>query len=162
MKRCHACCPFHATSSVANRMFRSLALGSGGFFGLLPADAKISSALNPPGRPEYCDYITLKSIAGKFRTYTCTSNLILLGHRLDKIDRNLCLSVRESVHPLTFDFLCFSFYSFHPIGLKLRRMIPIARSLGDGFPIHPRGLCGVAPASQFRNPSCPSVFFPTY
>ena len=35
MKRFHACCPSHATSRVANRTFRSLALGSGGIFGLL-------------------------------------------------------------------------------------------------------------------------------
>ena len=35
MKRFHARCHSHATSRVANRIFRSLALGSGGFFGLL-------------------------------------------------------------------------------------------------------------------------------
>ena len=35
MKRFHACCPSHATSRVANRILRSLALGSVGCFGLL-------------------------------------------------------------------------------------------------------------------------------
>ena len=35
MKRFHARCPSHATSRVANRIFSSLALGSGGFSGLL-------------------------------------------------------------------------------------------------------------------------------
>ena len=35
LKRFHACCPSHATSRVANRIFRSLALGFGGFFGFL-------------------------------------------------------------------------------------------------------------------------------
>ena len=33
MEGSHTCCPSHATSRVANRIFRSLALDSGGFFG---------------------------------------------------------------------------------------------------------------------------------
>ena len=41
MKRFHACCPSYAISRVVKRIFRSLALGSGGLFGLFGLFFKI-------------------------------------------------------------------------------------------------------------------------
>ena len=49
MKRLYAYCRSHATSRVVKRIFRSLALGSGGLFGLFGLFFKIlGSRFLPP------------------------------------------------------------------------------------------------------------------